>query len=459
MIPLQYLRATNLNLAVKRIVGSLQYIPRFLVVFDQFLKRPSCIFTGCLSSRTLIYSFFSSYIVITSSSGLSPSSTSSQSSSTAVTRPTLPSKESPKIYNNFDILRVHVGKVFSVQIPVDTFHDREDGNTRNLRLECLTVTHAKLSSNSWLQFNSTTQTLYGLVLKSQLGKVSSEYLLSASDHDGNTVYDAFTVIIEDNSKLLAAMFSAKLTGIDLAMFNRDIDNVLSIVQTIAGYYGDKDESMIQVLSLTEGSVIFTWSNTSLQTCDEDLINDIASKLITRQGSIQQDFYNALSPRFTADEVFVNYTGPCVVPSTENPNVSELSSHDTSPWLKYVLPAVVVAIVIVVVAVAFLLVRRHSGVKILKEDKRIFKRRKPIILDGEQEMQSLSGKPIELPEDSLTPIRFRESSLGMPEYDEDDIPELPSPILSAPYQRLPPRYSGGYNRHNTPPPPYKLPPSY
>lgn len=405
----------------------------------------------------LIYSFFSSYIVPTSSSGPSPSSTSSQSSSAV---PTTPSKGSPKIYNDFNLLHVTVGKVFRVQIPVDTFHDREDGNTRNLRLECLTVAHASLSRNSWLQFNATTQTLYGLVLKSQVGKISSEYLLTASDRDGNTVFDAFTVIIDESSKLLAAMFSVKLTGISLEMFNRDIENILSIVQAIAGYYGDKDESMIQVLSLTEGSAIFTWSNTSLQTCDEDLINDIASKLITRQGNTQPDFRNALSP-FIAGNTFVNYTGPCVVPSTENPSVSELSSHKTSPWLKYVLPALVVAVVIVVIAVAFLLVRRHSGVKLLKEDKQIFKRRKPIILDGEQEMSTLSGKPIEIPEDSLTPIRFpRESSFGTPEYD-DDIPELPSPIMSAPvYQRLPPRYSdGGSNRYNTPPPPYKLPPSY
>ena len=360
-----------------------------------------------------------------------------------------------------DLLRVTVGKVFSVQIPADTFHDREDGNTRNLRLECLTVTHSKLSSNSWLQFNSTTQTLYGLVLKSQLETIPSEYLLSASDHDGNTVYDAFTVIIDESSKVLSATFSVELAGINLKMFNRDISNILSIVQTIAGYYGDTDESMIQVLSLMEGSVIFTWSNTSLQTCNKYLIDNVASKIITNEGNVQQDFYNALSPRYTAKNVFVNYTGPCVVPSTENPSVSEFSSHETSPWLKYFLPLLAVAVVIVVTVVIFLLVKRRSGVKILKEDKQTFKSRKPIILDDEQEMSTLCRKPVELPEDSLSPIRFpRQSSLETPEYDEDDITELPSPILPAPsYQRLPPRYSGKCYRYNTPPPPYKLPPSY
>ena len=406
------------------------------------------------------YSFSSLYVVIQSSSGLHPSSTSSQSSSSAVT-PTKPSKESPKIYNNFDLLRVTVGKVFSIQIPVDTFHDREDGNTRNLRLECLTVTHARLPSSSWLQFNSTTQALYGLVLKSQLGKISSQYLLTASDNDGNSVYDAFTVVFEESSKLLAAMFSLKLTGINLETFNRDINNALFIVQTIAAYYGDQNESMIQVLSLAEGSVIFTWSNTSLQTCNKGLINVTASKLITKQGNIQTAFSKALSSEFIAEDVFVNYTGPCVLPPTESPSISELSSHERSPWLMYGLPAFLIAVIIVIV-VAFLLVRRHSGVKLLKEDRLIYKRRKPVILDGEQEMSTLSGKPIELPEDSLSPFRFpRESSLGTPEYDEDDMPELLPPILPAPsYQRLPPNYSdGSRNRHNTPPPPYKLPPSY
>ena len=426
-----------------------------------WLVRPSYTWQSP-HTTTVILTLTSVRIPVTFRSGVNPSFTSSRSSSTVVTRPTAPSRESPKIYNNFDLLRVTVGEVFSVQIPVDTFHDREDGNTRNLRLECLTVSHARLSSNSWLQFNSTTQTLYGLVLKSQLETIPSEYLLSASDYDGNTVYDAFTVTIEESSKVLAAMFSVELAGINLEMFNRDINNVLSMVLTIAGYYGDTDESMIQVLSLMEGSVIFTWSNTSLQTCDKYLIDDVASKIITREGNVQQDFYNALSPRYIADNVFVNYTGPCVVPSTENPNVTELSSHETSPWLKYFLPLLAVVVVIVVIVVIFLLVKRRSGVKILKEDKHTFKSRKPIILDDEQEMSTLCRKPVELPEDSLSPIRFpRESSLGTPaEYDEDDISELPSPILPAPsYQRLPPRYNGQYNRYSTPPPPYKLPPSY
>ena len=314
------------------------------------------------------------------------------------------------------------------------------------------MTHAKLPGSSWLQFDSTTQTLYGLVLKSQLGKISSDYFLTASDNDGNSVYDAFTVVFEESSKLLAAIFSVKLTGINLGMFNRDINNALFIVQTIAAYYGDQDESIIQVLSLAEGSVIFTWSNTTLQNCDEDLINNTASKLITKQGNIQTAFYKALSSKFIAEDVFVNYTGPCVVQPTKYPSISELSSHETSPWLKYGLPTFLVAVVIVIV-VAFLLVRRHSGVKILKEDRQIYKRRKPIILEGEQEMSTFSGKPIQLPEDSLSPFRFiRESSLGTPEYDEDDIPELLYPIY--------PNYSdGSHKRFNTPPPPYKLPPSY
>lgn len=401
-------------------------------------------------------------IVKTSITGQLSSTTPFQSSSSAVTSPTTSPKESPKIYNDFDFLRVTVGEVFSVQIPADTFHDREDGNTRNLRLDCLAVDHTRLSKDSWLQFNSTTQKLYGLILRSQLDGYSTEYILTASDNDGNTVYDAFSVNVESSTILFAAIFSVRLTKTSLEMFNRDLDNVLSIVQSIAGYYGDKDESLLRVISVTKGSVIFTWSNTTLESCDYDLINDTASKLVTRQGTIQPHFYNVLSPKFIARDVFVNSSGPCVVSSTENPSVAELSSPETSPWLKYVLPAVAVAVVIIIIALVLLVLRKHSGAKILKEDKQIFKRRKPIILDGELlEMSTLSGKPIELPEDSVSPIRFpHETLLEMPEDCEDDIPELPSPILPAPsYQRLSPRYNEGSNRYNSPPPPYRLPPSY
>lgn len=350
--------------------------------------------------------------------------------------------------------------MFSAQIPEDTFHDREDGNTRNLRLECFTVDHGRLPANSWLQFNSTTQTLYGLVLKRQLGKISSEYLLTASDRDGNTAFDAFTVVFKESSVQLAVVMSVKLKGHTLEKFNRDIDNALSIIQTIAGYYGDTDESMIQVLSIMEGSVIFSWGNATLRTCDVGLINVITSKIITEQETVQEDFYNALSPRFTAESVSVNSTGICPVASTESLNVSELSSYGTSLWLKYVLPGLIVTLIIIILAVVLLLVRRHSGVKVLREDLRIFKRRKPIILDGEQEMSILeTRKPIQLADDSLTHIRFPpESSFETSEYDEDDM--LKSTMLPSPsYQKLPPWYSSGTNGYNTPPPPYKRPPSY
>ncbi|XP_028407474.1 dystroglycan-like isoform X2 [Dendronephthya gigantea] len=425
------------------------------------LSQPS--YPSKQSPRTVLLTHTSAKMpAITSSPGQLSSTTSSQSSSSAVTSPTTSLKESPKLYNDFDSLSVNVGEVFSVKIPADTFHDREDGNTRNLRLDCLTVDHEKLPKDSWLQFNSTTQKLYGLILKNQLEGHSTEYILTASDNDGNTVYDAFSVNVERRTIPLAAIFSVRLTKTNLEMFNKDLSNILSIVQNIAGYYGDKDESLVRVESVTKGSVLFTWRNTTFKSCDNDLINDTASKLVTTQGNIQPDFYNVFLPKFRATDVFINYTGPCAVSSTKNPRAAELSSSETSPWLKYVLPVVLVAAVIIIIAVVLLVLRQHSGSKILKEDKQIFKRRKPTILDGELEMSTLSGKPIELPEDSLTPIRFpRETPLETPEDYEDDIPKLPSPILSAPsYQRLSPRYNDkGSNRYDSPPPSYRLPPSY
>ena len=353
-----------------------------------------------------------------------------------------------------------------MQVPIDTFHDREDGNTRNLVLNCLDRNLEPLPRSSWLQFNSTTQTLYGLALDSQVKqiKVSSEYFLVARDRDGNKAYDAFSIDLRENDETLAVMFTVRITKTSLKIFDQDLSNVLLLVKNIASYYGDEDESMVRVISVNRGSVLFTWSNVTVQTCNKDLISQLALKVIAREGYIHPAFQNALLPAFVAEDIYENRTGPCIFPNTTDVTlIARVSSLDRSLWLKYFLPGVVIGILIIVIAVTCFIVRRHTGVKVLDADKQIFKKRKPIILDEELELSTFSGKPIELPDDSLTPIRFpKETSLTNPDDDNENCSQRPSPTPSAPlYQGLPPRYESVYNNrgYSTPPPAYKLPPSY
>ena len=412
-----------------------------------------------------IVPYATSSIVLHPTSSIVPHPTSSivpYVTSSIVPHPTTSQpNNSPKLNNSFDLLTVKIGIVFRVQVPIDTFHDREDGNTRNLILNCLDGNHKPLSRSSWLQFNSTTQTFYGIALRSQLEQIKSarEYILVARDSDGGEAYGAFTVDLQENNETLALMFTLRIVGTSLEIFTQDLNNVLLLVEKIASYYGDEDESMIQVMSLNDGSLLFAWSNTSMLTCNLELINELTLKIITKDDGIQRTFQNALLPTFVAEDVYGNRTGACISPvSTVAPPAARVSSHDD--WLKFVLPGLLIGLLIIIVAVTCFIKRRHFGAKVLRLDEKTFKRRKPIILDDEIEITTLCGNPIKLPDDSLTPIRHADyTSFTNPDFDDDEFPEWPSPISSAPsYQRQPPKY-GDTRGYDTPPPPYKLPPLY
>lgn len=387
-------------------------------------------------------------------------STNSYLSTTAIINTNTSSRKGfPVIYNNFDLLQVTVGRIFHIQVPLDTFHDEEDGNTRHLKLGCSSITSDRLSSDSWLQFNSTSQQFYGLVLYGELRTIAKEFLLTATDKDGNTVNDAFTVRLHEATNPVPAIFSLQLTDVSFENFNKDIHNKLALVQSIAGYYGDHDESMIHVQYVVKGSVIFGWSNISLVNCDEASILNVTRKVIMQDGEVQSDFKEKLKPKFTIENAFVNLTSLCTLQSTDKPIIAKVYAQNNSKWMTFVFPSIAVTIIIITIFLVIVFLRRRSGMKLLKEDEKTFRRRKPIILDGEQEMSSLSGKPIQLPDDSPSFNRIAgRNSLVMEDLNEDDNMDGPSPIISSlSYKEIPPSYFD--ERSKQPPPPYKQPPIY
>lgn len=71
-----------------------------------------------------------------------------------------PSNYAPTIRNRFPKQAVTAGKTFSFVVPLETFHDTEDGD--NLKLQLLDKNENTLKPNSWIQFNSSKREVYGL---------------------------------------------------------------------------------------------------------------------------------------------------------------------------------------------------------------------------------------------------------------------------------------------------------
>lgn len=65
------------------------------------------------------------------------------------------------------------GKVFRFQVPVETFADPEDGNTRQLRLELIPTDGRELSEISWIGYNASAQVIF------QIGNVLDRAELKA----------------------------------------------------------------------------------------------------------------------------------------------------------------------------------------------------------------------------------------------------------------------------------------
>lgn len=71
-----------------------------------------------------------------------------------------PLNYAPTIRNRYPKQAVTAGKSFSFIVPLETFHDTEDGH--NLKLQLLDKNDNTLKPNSWIQFNSSKREVYGL---------------------------------------------------------------------------------------------------------------------------------------------------------------------------------------------------------------------------------------------------------------------------------------------------------
>ena len=139
-----------------------------------------------------------------------------------------------------------------------------------------------------------------------------------------------------------------------------------------------------------------------------------------------------------------------------------STQDEDLWYKHVLVGVLVVFVVVVLAVLLIWYCRRRRPKPSNE-KRTFKKRKPIVLGPEIELKPIPGKPLVLPDDdpSLPPSYISETSLNKPVYsDDEDEVDYGKRSPSVVYEPPPPFHATlADDPRNSPPPAYFMPPMY
>ncbi|XP_026675143.1 dystroglycan isoform X2 [Ceratina calcarata] len=232
---------------------------------------------------------------------------------------------------------VTAGKPLSYVIPENTFSDFEDGNTRQLRLS-LYLQGAPLKPSHWLQFNQTSQEVYGLPLENDISTWT--YDLAATDSEGLNATDQLDIHVQQHklSRSVNHEFSIYLKIDKRSEFPTDIDWELKVIRSIAKLYGDSDARHITVRSVDvdRDQAIFTWTNDSLprsSDCPKEYINNLLRVLVDRSGDPSTELISALLPQIRVKRVVYQGIGQCEdITRPEPPKVSTQEPKSNFPPL-------------------------------------------------------------------------------------------------------------------------------
>ncbi len=401
-------------------------------------------------------------------------------------RPTSePFNYAPILRNDIDRLEVTVGDILDFKVPKDTFYDFEDGNTENLKLVFLTVDGLTLPRNSWVQFNISSQVLYGLPLPIHEGR--QEYIMAAIDRNGKIARDAFEIIVRrrPHDNKINHEFSIKLE-MDFQQFLMKVNTRIDVANKLASVYGDNNPSKISVTRIEKGSVVYAWSNNSManEPCPTREIGELLKYLVTSNNTLNQTFVKTMKP-YRVLRAGVEPKGSCmkggishVETSPGEPGMVESAPRETSDedvLVTTVIPAVVIAAILLFTGcIACILYRKNRKGKLSDEDQHTFVNKGiPIIFADElEEKPDPPTKPLIMDDEKppLPPPEYPRSYNGSapstpgsnhkdPLTDDERDTDMTSPL----YQPPPP-FTGSRDHRQARPRvqhshPYRHPPPY
>ncbi|XP_041814942.1 dystroglycan [Chelmon rostratus] len=375
-----------------------------------------------------------------------------------------PYNEKPVLRNPIDQVSALVGTYFEVKIPSDTFFDKEDGTTDKLRLTLRQNHNDVVREGSWIQFNTTSQLLYGLPDVQHVGK--HEYFMQATDKGGLNAIDAFEVRVNRwpiNDKT-PVIFTARFDGEPRSITN-DIHKKILLVKKLAYALGDRNSSTVSLRNITKGSIVVEWTNTSLpqHSCPKEQLTAMSSILANDRGEPTATFKYAMGPEFMPLDVRVKGRASCrthsFIPQGEidipeppavTPALGTGRQSTDDVYLHTVIPAVVVAAILLIAGIiAMICYRKKRKGKLTIEDQATFiKKGVPIIFADELD----DSKP---PPSSSMPLILQEEKppLPPPEY-----PNMATPETTPLNQELLGEYTA-LRDEDPNAPPYQPPPPF
>ncbi|XP_071350045.1 LOW QUALITY PROTEIN: dystroglycan 1 [Trachinotus anak] len=375
-----------------------------------------------------------------------------------------PHNKKPELRNPIDQVNALVGTYFEVKIPSDTFWDKEDGTTDKLRLTLRQNHNEVVGEGSWIQFNTTSQLLYGLPDVQHVGK--HEYFMQATDKGGLNAIDAFEVRVNrwpSNDKT-PVIFTARFEGEPRSVTN-DIHKKILLVKKLAYALGDRNSSTVSLRNISKGSIVVEWTNTSLpqHPCPKEQLAVMSRTLANAEGRPSQTFRYSMEPEFRPLDVMVKGRASCRTysfippgeidipePPAVTPALGTGRQSTDDVYLHTVIPAVVVAAILLIAGIiAMICYRKKRKGKLTIEDQATFiKKGVPIIFADELD----DSKP---PPSSSMPLILQEEKppLPPPEY-----PNMATPETTPLNQELLGEYTA-LRDEDPNAPPYQPPPPF
>ncbi|EDV21419.1 uncharacterized protein TRIADDRAFT_60041 [Trichoplax adhaerens] len=207
--------------------------------------------------------------------------------------PTTTTQEKPKVDNPIGTIVLRAGFIYRFSIPVNTFSDKEDGNTRQLSLNLFYANNSAVSQWSWLQLDKIRQQLYGLPMTSNVGR--HLYQLEASDSRNQMVRDPIEVTVQrtEPPKLILQL----LLEVTYDRFATDLALRIAVMEDISRIVGDRNV-MLQLDDFRYDGFRSTrvrYSNYTLnaKACDVNAYSSIIRKIESIKSVSSIEVYRAL----------------------------------------------------------------------------------------------------------------------------------------------------------------------
>ncbi|XP_060135395.1 dystroglycan 1-like [Zootoca vivipara] len=268
-----------------------------------------------------------------------------------------PINTSPRVVNAINWITATIGHNFSFSVPPDTFYDQEDGNTTQLTLGINPADGSPTGSESWLQFNSDYQTMYGYPLDHDFQYSPQEFLLFATDSGGLRTSDTLTIVLLRPTTIPCHTYTIR-TKNSYHSFLRDRDRVNLFFEKLSKYLIAGCPGNMTLLDLKPGSTVITWYNSCFCTrtsgCARDEIQGVLRKLRVPGGNINPHFVEAMLPAYKIDRIeevaFGGICSPVTKPVNESLiSNSTLATFDNHSWIRNIFTSLLISVCIAIIA--------------------------------------------------------------------------------------------------------------